>query len=66
MDTALKRLPRNLGILALSALLAGPGLVPAARAAPGSLAPAALAPAPGDMVRYVVRPGDNLFRLASE
>lgn len=65
MDIALKRLPRNLGILALTALLAGTGSVPVARAAPAA-ATAALVPAPGDMVRYVVRPGDNLFRLASE
>ncbi|MFC3671283.1 FecR family protein [Novosphingobium pokkalii] len=55
---------RRAALLALSAgallLVGAPAL--AASAADNPL----LTPAPGDMVRYLVRPGDNLFRLASD
>jgi hypothetical protein len=69
MDIVLKRwrpemAKRRAALLALSAgallLVGAPAL--AASAADNAL----LTPAPGDMVRYLVRPGDNLFRLASD
>lgn len=64
-DIALKRWRRNGGaaLAAALALLAAPGTATAQASGTGRAAAVAAPPA---MVRYVVRPGDNLFRLAAD
>lgn len=64
-DIALKRLRPEAAALALGLLLTAVGTAPALAANPPQGA-SAFTPAPDDMVRYLVRPGDNLFRLASD